>query len=206
MKYDVIIAGVGGQGVLSVAVIIAGAAMEEGLAVKQSEVHGMAQRGGAVQSNLRLASGPIASDMVPRGCASMILGMEPLESLRYLDFLAAGGVLVTATHPVANIPDYPEMPALLAEIRRLPRAVLVDAESPARREGNPQGINVVMVGAASHWLPVQEATLRRCIERRFAARGAALVEANLRLFEAGRRAAAERRLGLDALRNTRSSA
>ena len=190
MKYDVIIAGVGGQGVLSVAAIIASAAMEEGLEVKQSEVHGMAQRGGAVQANLRLASGPIASDMVPRGSASMILSMEPLESLRYLDYLSADGALVTATNPVSNIPDYPELPGLLAKIRELPRAVLVDAESLARREGNPQGVNVVMVGAASRWLPVKEATLRRYIERRFASRGAAMVEANLRLFEAGREAAA----------------
>jgi len=190
MKYDVILAGVGGQGVLSLAAIIASAAMEEGLAVKQSEVHGMAQRGGAVQSHLRLASGPIASDLVPKGCAAMILALEPLESLRYLDFLAADGTLVTSTHPVANIPDYPELAALLAQIRGLPRAVLVDAEEMARREGNPAGVNVVMVGAAARWLPVQEATLRRNIERRFASRGAAVVAANLRLFEAGRQTAA----------------
>lgn len=186
MKYDVILAGVGGQGVLSLAAIIASAAMEEGLEVKQSEVHGMAQRGGAVQSHLRLASGPIASDLVPRGSASMILGMEPLESLRYLDFLSPDGTLVTATNPVTNIADYPELHELLAQIRRLPHAVLVDAEALARREGNPAGVNVVMVGAASLWLPVQETTLRRNIERRFAARGAPVVAANLRLFEAGR--------------------
>ncbi len=194
MKYDVIIAGVGGQGVLSVAAIIASAAMEEGLSVKQSEVHGMAQRGGAVQANLRLASSPIASDMVPRGSASMILSMEPLESLRYLDYLAPEGALVTSTHPVTNIPDYPDLDTLLEQIRRLPRAVLVDAESLARHEGNPQGVNVVMVGAASRWLPVKEATLRRYIERRFAGRGAAMVEKNLRLFDAGRQAAAGQQL------------
>jgi indolepyruvate ferredoxin oxidoreductase, beta subunit len=189
MKYDVILAGVGGQGVLSLAAIIASSAMEEGLAVKQAEVHGMAQRGGAVQSHLRLASGPIASDLVPKGTASMILSMEPLESLRYLEYLAADGTLVTATHPVENIGDYPELAMLLAEIRKLPRAALVDAEAMARKEGNPAGVNVVMVGAASHWLPVQEATLRRNIERRFASRGQAVVDANLRLFEAGRQAA-----------------
>lgn len=189
MKYDVILAGVGGQGVLSLAAIIASAAMEEGLAVKQSEVHGMAQRGGAVQSHLRLASEPIASDLVPKGRAAMILALEPLESLRYLDFLAPDGVLVTATDPVANIPDYPEMPVLLAQIRRLPRAVLVDAASLARREGNPAGVNVVIVGAASLWLPVQETTLQSKIERRFASLGEAVVAANLRLFAAGREVA-----------------
>ena len=191
MKYDVILAGVGGQGVLSLAAIIASAAMEEGLAVKQSEVHGMAQRGGAVQSHLRLASAPIASDLVPKGSASMILALEPLESLRYLDFLAPDGTVVTATNPVANIPDYPELTALLTRIRALPHAVLVDAESLAKREGNPAGVNVVMVGAASRWLPVAEATLRRNIERRFASRGAKVVEANMRLFDAGRRVASD---------------
>jgi indolepyruvate ferredoxin oxidoreductase beta subunit len=190
MKYDVILAGVGGQGVLSLAAIIASAAMEEGLSVKQAEVHGMAQRGGAVQSHLRLASGPIASDVVPKGTASMILSMEPLESLRYLDYLTAGGTVVTATHPVENIPDYPALPALLAQIATLPRAVLVDAEAMARKEGNPAGVNVVMVGAASRWLPVKEATLRRNIERRFASRGQSVVDANLRLFESGRQVAA----------------
>jgi len=180
--------------VLSVAAIIASAAMEEGLHVKQSEVHGMAQRGGAVQANLRLGSEPIASDMVPRGRASMILSMEPLESLRYLDYLAPDGALVTATNPVSNISDYPKLPELLSQIRRLPRAVLVDAETLARREGNPLGVNVVMVGAAARWLPVEESSLRRFIERRFAPRGASVVEANLRLFEAGKQAASDQQL------------
>jgi indolepyruvate ferredoxin oxidoreductase beta subunit len=190
MKYDVILAGVGGQGVLSLGAIIAGAAMEEGLAVKQSEVHGMAQRGGAVQAHLRLASQPIASDLVPRGGAAMILGLEPLESLRYLEYLSPDGVLITATHPVANIADYPEIDGLLARIRGLPHAVLVEAEALARHEGNPAGVNAVMVGAASRWLPVREATLRQNIERRFASRGASVLAANLRLFDAGRAAAA----------------
>jgi indolepyruvate ferredoxin oxidoreductase beta subunit len=191
MKYDVIIAGVGGQGVLSLAAIIAGAAMDEGLAVKQSEVHGMAQRGGAVQAHLRLASATIASDLVPKGGASMILGLEPLESLRYLDSLRPDGMLITAADPVDNIDDYPDLALLHARIRSLPHAILVDADALARHEGNPQGVNVVMVGAASRWLPVPEATLRRNIERRFAGRGPAVVQANLRLFEAGRRAAGE---------------
>lgn len=191
MKYDVIIAGVGGQGVLSLAAIIAGAAMDEGLAVKQSEVHGMAQRGGAVQAHLRLASATIASDLVPKGGASMILGLEPLESLRYLDSLRPDGMLITAADPVDNIDDYPDLALLHARIRSLPHAILVEADALARHAGNPQGVNVVMVGAASRWLPVQEATLRRNIERRFAGRGPAVVQANLRLFDAGRRAAGE---------------
>ena len=129
MKFDIIIAGVGGQGVLSVSAIIASSAMQEGLAVKQSEVHGMSQRGGAVLANLRLSSAPIASDLIPRGSAAMILSMEPLESLRYLEYLSPEGTVITATNPVANIPDYPPVEDVLANIRRLPHALTVDAES-----------------------------------------------------------------------------
>src|SRR5512138_2857743 len=128
MKYDIILAGVGGQGVLSVSAIIASSAMKEGLAVKQSEVHGMSQRGGAVLANLRLSDRPIASDLISLGAASMILSMEPLESLRYLPYLNPAGTIITASDPMVNIADYPALDGLLASIRTLPNASLVDAE------------------------------------------------------------------------------
>ena len=118
MRYDIILAGVGGQGVLSVSGIIAAAAMQEGLSVKQSEVHGMSQRGGAVIANLRMGSRPVASDLVPLGCASLILSMEPLESLRYLRYLSPAGAVVTSTDPVRNIDDYPELDRLLEALSR----------------------------------------------------------------------------------------
>lgn len=190
MKYDIILAGVGGQGVLSVSALIASSAMKEGLFVKQSEVHGMSQRGGAVLANLRLASGPVASDLIPLGAASMVLSMEPLESLRYLRYLSRDGAVITSTNPVTNIPDYPELEGLLATIRTLPGARLVDGEKLARAAGSARATNMVMVGAASPHLPVKVETIEHFIESIFASKGSKVVETNLKAFRAGREAAA----------------
>jgi indolepyruvate ferredoxin oxidoreductase, beta subunit len=190
MKYDIILAGVGGQGVLSVSAIIASSAMSEGLYVKQSEVHGMSQRGGAVLANLRLADSPIASDLISLGGASMVLSMEPLESLRYLRFLATDGAVVTSTNPVINIPDYPDLDVLLGHVRALSLARLVDGEKLARAAGSARATNMVMVGAASHRLPVKVETLERFIQTTFASKGEKVVETNLKAFRAGREAAA----------------
>lgn len=190
MKYDIILAGVGGQGVLSVSAIIASSAMQEGLFVKQSEVHGMSQRGGAVLANLRLADASIASDLIPVGCASMILSMEPLESLRYLRFLSADGAVITSTNPVINIPDYPDLEQVLAHVRGLPASRLVDGELLARAAGSARATNMVMVGAASHRLPVKVETLEHHIRTVFAAKGDKVVETNVKAFRAGREAAA----------------
>jgi indolepyruvate ferredoxin oxidoreductase beta subunit len=189
MKFDIILAGVGGQGVLSVSAIIASSAMQEGLAVKQSEVHGMSQRGGAVLANLRLSDRPIASDLVPRGSAAMILSMEPLESLRYLEFLAEDGTVITATNPVANIPDYPPIDEVLGRVRSLPHTVTVDAESLARKAGSARATNMVMVGAASPLLPVAFETIEHFVQTIFANKGARVVETNLKALHAGRAAA-----------------
>jgi indolepyruvate ferredoxin oxidoreductase beta subunit len=189
MKFDIILAGVGGQGVLSVSAIIASSAMKEGLAVKQSEVHGMSQRGGAVLANLRLSSRPIASDLIPRGSAAMILSMEPIESLRYLEFLSEGGTVISATNPVVNIPDYPPIDDVLAAIRTLPHAILVDAETLARQAGSARATNMVMVGAASPLLPVAFDTVEHFVETLFAAKGAKVVDTNLKALHAGRAAA-----------------
>lgn len=190
MKFDIILCGVGGQGVLSVSAVIASAAMAEGLHVKQSEVHGMAQRGGAVSANLRLAGREIASDLVPIGRASLILSMEPVESLRYLDYLSPEGRVITATSPVTNIGDYPPIDEVLANVRRLPHATLLDAEALARKAGSARATNMVMVGAASRVLPLSPDTLERHIQSRFASKGEAVVDLNLRAFRAGREAAA----------------
>ncbi len=190
MKYDIILAGVGGQGVLSVSSIIASSAMKEGLAVKQSEVHGMSQRGGAVLANLRLADRPVASDLIPLGRASMILSMEPLESLRYLRYLSAQGAVITSTNPMVNIPDYPELDGLLAKVRTLPGARLVDGEKLARAAGSARATNMVMVGAASHHLPVKVETVEHFIESLFARKGERVVQTNVKAFRAGREAAA----------------
>jgi indolepyruvate ferredoxin oxidoreductase beta subunit len=190
MKYDIILAGVGGQGVLSVSAIIASSAMKEGLHVKQSEVHGMSQRGGAVLANLRLSDRPIASDLIPLGSASMILSMEPVESMRYLRYLDSAGAIVTSSDPFVNIPDYPPLDGVLAAIRTLPGAVLIEAERLAREAGSVRATNMVMVGAASHRLPVKVETIEHFIETTFARKGEKTVATNLKAFSAGREAAA----------------
>jgi indolepyruvate ferredoxin oxidoreductase beta subunit len=186
MKYDIILAGVGGQGVLALAAAIASGAMEEKLFVKQAEVHGMAQRGGAVMATLRLADREIASDLIPHGTASMILSVEPLESLRYLSFLAPEGTLVTSANPVRNIPDYPDLEGLLSRVRTLPRAIVVDAEKLARAAGSVRATNMVMVGAAMHLLPIQPGTIENAVRAIFARKGAEVVDINLRALRAGR--------------------
>ncbi|MBP1632455.1 MAG: indolepyruvate oxidoreductase subunit IorB (IOR) [Acidobacteria bacterium] len=188
MKRDVVLAGVGGQGVLSVAAILAEAARREGLVVRQGEVHGMSQRGGAVQASLRLADGPIEGDLVARGGADLVLGVEPVEALRYLEYLAPGGRLVTAADPYENVPDYPPIEEVLAAVRAVPGSVLVEAGALAREAGSGRVANVVMVGAASAFLPISRGVIEACLQEGFAAKGERVVEANLRAFALGRAA------------------
>jgi indolepyruvate ferredoxin oxidoreductase beta subunit len=186
VRFDIVLAGVGGQGVLSVSAMIASAALASGLQVKQSEVHGMAQRGGAVSASLRLSDVAIASDLVPLGTASLLLSMEPLEGLRYVGYLSPDGSIITATAAVQNIPDYPPVPEVLDALRALPHAVLVDAERIARAAGSARAVNMVMVGAASNVLPVAVEAIEAQIEQRFASKGAKVVEQNLLAFRNGR--------------------
>ena len=189
MKCDVILAGVGGQGVLSIAAIIAQAAVEKGLQVRQSEVHGMAQRGGAVLAHLRLADKTIASDLVPRGGANLILSMEPLESLRYAAWLSPNGALVTAAEPLINIPNYPDISGIIKSIKVFPLFRIVEAAALAKEAGLARSVNMVMVGAASAFLPIMAETLEVTIKTTFADKGQSTVDANIKAFSLGRNAA-----------------
>lgn len=185
MKTDIVLVGVGGQGVLTVGAILAGAALRVGLHVKQGEVHGMAQRGGTVQANLRLADHPIHSDLVPESCADLLLGMEPLETLRMVGYLAPGGVVVTAAEPFKNI-VYPSIESIHERVRGLPHAHLIEADRLAREAGSPRAVNVVMVGAASPWVPVAPDAIEAQVREHFARKGKKVVEASLRAFQLGR--------------------
>jgi len=189
MKYDLILAGVGGQGILSIAFVVDNAALKAGVHFKQSEVHGMAQRGGAVSSHLRLADQPIFSDLVPLRGADMILSVEPMEALRYKEFLKPAGVFVTSSSPFVNIPDYPEPEAVLATLRQRPGTVLVDADRLAKEAGSPRAQNMVMLGAASPRLPLSQEILEEFIGVLFGKKGEKVVEANVKAFRAGRAAA-----------------
>jgi len=186
MKKDIILSGVGGQGILSIATVIGEAATAAGLFLKQAEVHGMSQRGGDVQSNLRLSTEKIYSDLIPAGSADLIISMEPMEALRYLPYLSAGGRVVTSAKPFVNIPNYPSEDALMAELASLPDVVMLDIEDAARACGNPKGANMVLLGMAARFLGIfKPEQLRAAIASIFAAKGDAIVEANCKCFDLG---------------------
>ncbi|MDR1636786.1 MAG: indolepyruvate oxidoreductase subunit beta [Treponema sp.] len=191
MKKDIILAGVGGQGVLSIAAIVAQAAAAEGLKVRQSEVHGMAQRGGAVLAHLRLSDTVIPGDLVPRGGADLIISMEPLESLRYVEWLSPRGALVTAADPFINIPNYPAPEKVLQTIRAFPLFRIVEAAALAKEAGLVRAVNMVMVGAASPFLPLGAERLEGTIAAMFAGKDPSVGEANRRAFRLGRKNAGE---------------
>ncbi len=186
MKKDIILAGVGGQGILSIATIIGYVSVHEGLYLKQAEVHGMSQRGGDVQSHLRISDKPIYSDLIPRGCADIILSVEPMESLRYLPFLKEGGWVITSTAPYKNIPNYPKQEELLAEIGKQVNHVAVPAEELAKKAGTVRAVNIVMLGAAAQFLELEYAQFEAGIKEVFGRKGEKIVNTNLAALKAGR--------------------
>ncbi|GAK55214.1 indolepyruvate oxidoreductase subunit IorB [Candidatus Vecturithrix granuli] len=191
MRNDIILAGVGGQGILSIAAIIGYAAVDSGLYLKQAEVHGMSQRGGPVQSHLRIADREIFSDLIPFGQAQLILSVEPMESLRYLPYLAQQGWLVTNTKPFVNIPNYPELDKVMDAIRVLPRNIIIDADELAKEAGSPKAMNMVMLGAASPFIDVDYEKLQTGIQFIFGRKGDKIVQMNLKALKVGRAFAQE---------------
>ncbi len=186
MKKDIILSGVGGQGILSIATIIGEAAVKAGLTLKQAEVHGMSQRGGDVQSNLRLSDDTIYSDLISMGGADMILSLEPMEALRYLPYLNKEGWIITSSAPFKNIPDYPEDAALQDELKALPHVVAVDVETLAQENRMPKCANVILLGAAARYMGIlSDNELRDAVGRVFASKGNAVVEMNRRAFDVG---------------------
>lgn len=186
MKRDIILAGVGGQGILSIATVIGSAALEQNLSLKQAEVHGMSQRGGDVQSHLRLSDAPIHSDLIPLGRADIIISMEPMEALRYLPFLSKDGWIITNTVPLKNIPNYPEMEEVEKALAKVKNLVALDAEAMAKAVQSPRSANMVLLGASAAVMEILEPEkLRDGIRRIFARKGDAIVEANLKAFDAG---------------------
>jgi indolepyruvate ferredoxin oxidoreductase, beta subunit len=186
MKCDIVLAGVGGQGILSIATVLGFAALENNLYLKQAETHGMSQRGGAVQSYLRLSDVPINSDLIPMGKADLILSVEPMESLRYLPYLSPKGYIVTNIIPFTNISDYPDIEAIMEEIRKQPKAVLIDAEHVAREAGNVKASNMVMLGAATPFIDIPISSIENGIRDIFSRKGEQIVRMNMNALHAGR--------------------
>ncbi len=186
MKLDIILAGVGGQGILSIATVVGSAALESGLNLKQAEVHGMSQRGGDVQSHLRISDHTIHSDLIPEGDADIILSVEPMESLRYLPFLSPEGWLVTNTTPYKNISNYPDLDGILGEIKKVPHHVAIDADGIAKELKNSLGMNMVMTGAASLFMDIDFEQIKNGIRRIFSRKGQEIVDKNIASLEAGR--------------------
>ncbi len=185
MKADIILSGVGGQGILSIAAVIGEAALKEGLYMKQAEVHGMSQRGGDVQSNLRLSDKPVSSDLIPIGQADLIISLEPMESLRYLPYLKKDGWLVTNSQPFVNIPNYPDMEKVNEELDKLPHKVVLDVEAIAKELGSPRVANIVMLGAATPFLGLSYDKIADGIRSIFARKSEEIVELNLKALQAG---------------------
>ena len=186
MKNDIILAGVGGQGILSIAAVIGLAAVDNDLFLKQSEVHGMSQRGGDVQSHFRLSDSPVASDLIPHGTADLIISVEPMESLRYLPWLSEKGWLVTNSIPFINIPDYPPVEEIIIEIQKIRNHIIIDADSIAKHCGSSRSGNMVILGAASPFINISYASLEIAVEKLFGRKGRDIVDLNLKAMKAGR--------------------
>ena len=186
MKTDIILSGVGGQGILSIAAIIGEAALAENLYIKQAEVHGMSQRGGDVQSNLRIADRPINSDLIASGNADVIISLEPMEALRYLPYLSREGWIITSSAPFVNIPNYPEEKVLKAELQKLPRVIMLDVNELAKEHNLPKCANVILLGAAAKSLQIiGYSDLEKSIARVLAHKGQAVIEMNLKALSIG---------------------
>jgi len=191
MTNNIILAGVGGQGILSIAAAIGTAALQGNLHIKQSEVHGMSQRGGAVQSHLRVSDKPIASDLIPQGKADIILSVEPMESLRYVPYLSENGWIVTNTSPFINIDNYPDLEAILAQIKTRKNHIAIDADKIAKEIKSARSSNIVMLGAASPFINIPFEHLEDGIREIFGRKGEEVVNVNLEALRLGRKFALE---------------
>jgi indolepyruvate ferredoxin oxidoreductase, beta subunit len=198
MSLDIILAGVGGQGILSIAFVLDSAALDGGFDFKQAEVHGMSQRGGAVQSHLRMSKEPIHSDLIPDGQVDLVLAVEPLESLRYAHSLSPEGTVIAAANPFVNIPNYPDLAGILAQIADLPQHVLIPAESLAKHAGSGRAQNMIMLGAGSYLYPFGDEPCLKYIEAMFGKKSQRLVEVNHKAYRYGQVASGFYRRGLAA--------
>jgi len=191
MKTNIILSGVGGQGILTIAAVLDTAALHQDLYVKQSEVHGMSQRGGAVQSHVRISDTEIYSDLIPQGKADMILSVEPMELLRYIPFLKKEGWLITDSNTFVNILDYPEKHDLYKQIKSQPNNIIINATEIAKKIGNSKAANMVLLGAASSLIPLSEESMLIAIKKLFKNKSEKIINLNIEAFQNGKKIAKE---------------
>lgn len=186
MKNDIILAGVGGQGILTIATILGAAALKENLYLKQAEVHGMSQRGGDVQSNLRISSEPIHSDLIPLGGADMVVSLEPMEALRYAHYLSPEGWIITNTNPFVNMDNYPDEEKVITELEASGNLVAFNMDEAAKEQLSPRSSNMILLGAASPFISIDKEKIEEEIARFFSRKGEKIIESNIRCFRKGR--------------------
>ena len=178
MQNNLLICGVGGQGIVLTSKLIAGTAMHRDIPVMSAETIGMAQKGGSVFSFLRLGEG-MYCPMFPEGSADLIIGFEPAEAVRMLPYLKKGGKVVVNTHPIMPVTatlkgsDYTGREMLSYLTEHVPDAVLLDGDAACREIGSPKVLNMIMLGAAVRCgvLPFSveeiEETMRRTVKEQF---------------------------------------
>jgi len=184
--HGIVLSGVGGQGVLSLAQIVLEALRRSGLHALQSEIHGMSQRGGSVHAQVCFSKVPLTSPIIDEGCADLLIALEPLEALRYVSMLRMNGHLVVSEEPQVNMEGYPPIEDVYAALKAVRGSHLIDTEDLARKLNHKQAGGMALLGMASKFLPVSEETWRDVITQRFEAKGARVTEKNIEAFQAGR--------------------
>ena len=184
-KRDIIISGVGGQGIVSIASAIGYATVEAKLFFKQSEVHGMSQRGGEVQSHFRISNEPINSDLIPMGSADIIISVEPMEALRYINYLSMEGIIISNKNPYTNIPNYPDLDKIWGAILAIPNSMIIDADEEARKLGSSKAANMILLGAAANKIGIEFSMLENAIRTLFGRKGDKIVEINIAALRRG---------------------
>lgn len=188
MKTDVLITGVGGQGILLTSMVIGRAATKAGMTVRSSETHGMAQRGGGVVSHVRM--GDVHSPLIPKGGADFLIAFEPLEAIRNADFIKDGCYAVVNTHPIRptgskkKIGHYPPIEDILMALMEFSQTIPIEATELAKEAGNPLTLNVVLLGAvtALKGFPINEEDMVKMIKGSVPPKA---LEANMNAFELG---------------------
>ena len=189
MTTNILLSGVGGQGIITASTVLSQACRLAGWQVKKSEVHGMAQRGGIVESAVLL--GDVSSPIVSGGEADVLVGFEPVETMRALGKCNKDTLVITNTHPLPPFTvaigqgDYPTVEESLEAISsRVGRLIALDGNRIAREVGNPLALNMVMLGAllGSGAVPVEPDAMKKVIS---SSTKKAFLESNLKAFDRG---------------------